>query len=479
MAQTEQPSETERKLQAENAELKKRNAELQEQNRKLQKALNDALTALACARKTSGTSSKPPSSDIVKARSKEADGKLLKRKIGAQPGHPRHARAPFPPEQIAAVQDHRLDACPDCGGTLRHTGVEAVIQQAELVAQPVHITEHRAWGCECAHCGAKHVAPFPAEVEQGGLSGPRLTSLAGYLKGACHASYSTLQKFCGEVLGLEFSRGYLAKIILQKTSRALAQTHERLLARLPLQTYLNVDETGHKQNGKLLQTWCFHASCFTLFRVGLGRGSDVLLDTLGPNFTGILTCDYFSAYQKFSRDWDADLSFCWAHLIRDVRFLTTLPDAPTRGYGVRLLASIKDMFGCLHTRQSRLARQGALLHHRAQIEAFALQDVPNSAGALNLARRFENHANEYFRFITLPRVAPTNNVAEQDERFVVIDRHITQGTRSTSGNRWCERIWTVTATCTRRGQSVLNFLRQAITASFHGRPAPSLLVNTS
>jgi transposase len=479
MAQTEQPSEAERKLQTEVAELKKRNAELEEQNRKLQKALNDALTALACARKTSGTSSKPPSSDIVKARAKDDGGTQPKRKIGAQPGHPRHARAPFPPEQIDAVQDHRLGACPDCGGSLRHTGVEAVIQQVELVAKPVHITEHRVWGCACEHCGATHVASFPVEVEKGGLSGPRLTSLAGYLKGACHASYTTLQKFCAEVLRLALSRGYLAKLILQKNSRALAQTHARLLARLPVQSRLNVDETGHTQNGKRRQTWCFHAPRFTLFRVGLGRGAEVLRDTLGPYFTGLLTCDYFSAYQKFSRDWDMDLSFCWAHLIRDVRFLTTLPDAPTRAYGERLLAGITDMFGCLHTRQSRLARQGELLQHRAHIEALALQSVSNSAGALNLARRFENHATEYFRFITVPRVAPTNNAAEQDERFVVIDRHITQGTRSDSGNRWCERIWTVTATCTRRGQSVFNFLHRALTASFHGRPAPSLLVNTS
>jgi len=140
MAQTAQPSETERKLQTENAELKKRNAELEkrnaewvEQNRKLQQELNKALTALACARKTSGTSSKPPSSDIVKARAQEEGGPQPKRKIGAQPGHPRHARAPFPPEQLNAVRNHRLRACPQCGGALRHTGVKAVIQQAELV----------------------------------------------------------------------------------------------------------------------------------------------------------------------------------------------------------------------------------------------------------------------------------------------------------------------------------------------------------
>ncbi len=478
MAQAEPSTERERKLEAKVADLEKRLTEVEKHNQKLQKALNDALTALACARKTSATSSKPPSSDIVKPRTKEKDGKQPKRKIGAQPGHPRHARAPFPPEKVDAVQDHQLHGCLECGGTVRQTGVEAVIQQAELVDKPVRITEHRAWGCECEQCGARHTASFPVEVEKGGLAGPRLTALSGYLKGACHASYTTTQKFFNEILGLKVCRGYLAKLVLRKNSGALATTHQKLCARLPLQSRLNVDETGHKQNGDLLQTWCFHASRFTVFRVGLGRGSEVLLDTLGPYFTGIITCDYFSAYQKFSRDWNADLSFCWAHLIRDVRFLTTLPNPPTRDYGAHLLAAIKAMFGCLHTRQLALVRQGELLQHRAQVEALALQNVPNNSAALNLARRFENHANEYFRFITSPRVDPTNNAVERDERFVVIDRHITQGTRSESGNRWCERIWTATATCARHGQSVFNFLSRAITASFNGRPAPSLLVNS-
>ena len=479
MAETKQPSENERKLVAKVAELEQRIAELEEQNRKLQQALDDALRALACARKTSTTSSKPPSSDIVKARAKEESGKERKRKIGAQPGHPRHERAPFPPEQVDAVQDHQLRTCPDCGGTLQQTGVEDVIQQAELVEKPVRVTEHRAWGCACAHCGATHVAAFPPAVEQGGLCGPRLTSLSGYLKGACHASYTTLQKFFGEVLRLSVSRGYLAKLILHKNSGALAQVHDKLLARLPFQSRLNVDETGHKQNGALLQTWCFHAPRFTLFRVGLGRGSAVLRDTLGEFFTGILTCDYFSAYQKYSRECDADLSFCWAHLIRDVRFLTTLPDARTRGYGARLLDGITAMFRCWHTPQPRLALHGELLQQRAQIEALALQRVPGTAEAHNVARRFAEHANEYFRFMTVARVDPTNNAAEQDERFVVIDRHITQGTRSESGNRWSERIWTVTTTCARQGRSVMDFLYRALLASFENRPAPSLLLNSS
>jgi len=42
----------------------------------------------------------------------------------------------------------------------------------------------------------------------------------------------------------------------------------------------------------------------------------------------------------------------------------------------------------------------------------------------------DKHGDAYFRFVTTPGVAPTNNLAEQAIRFVVLDRRVTQGTRS-------------------------------------------------
>jgi len=58
---------------------------------------------------------------------------------------------------------------------------------------------------------------------------------------------------------------------------------------------------------------------------------------------------------------------------------------------------------------------------------------------------------------------------------VVIDRQITQGTRSETGRQWCERIWTVMATCAQQGRSVLKYIENAIRAYFNGQPTPSLL----
>ena len=105
----------------------------------------------------------------------------------------------------------------------------------------------------------------------------------------------------------------------------------------------------------------------------------------------------------------------------------------------------------------------------------ATSDVPATNHCRNLAKRFEKHGESYFRFITTPGVEPTNNLAEQAIRFVVIDRLITQGTRSEKGNRWCERIWTVIATCTQQGRSVFEYLEAAVGAWFADTEPPMLL----
>ena len=72
-------------------------------------------------------------------------------------------------------------------------------------------------------------------------------------------------------------------------------------------------------------------------------------------------------------------------------------------------------------------------------------------------------------------MSPTNNLAEQAIRFVVIDRRITQGTRSQRGQRRCERIWTAIATCAQQQRSVFEYLRHAVNAHFNDQPIPSLI----
>jgi len=433
-------------------------------------------TELAKARKNSSTSSKPPSSDIIKPP-KPPQKQGQKRKRGGQPGHEQHVRCDFPPEAIDQVVPYSLECCPDCGGTLRpFQRPDNVLQQVEIRETPTIVTEHRGLAYWCPQCQKLHCATIPEAVLKAGLFGPRLTALVAFMKGVCHASFSTIRKFLRDVVGVPVCRGYLVKVIA-KVSESLAPAYAELFQRLPGEAVLNIDETGHKENGEKFWTWCFRAQLYTLFRIDKSRGSKVLEEVLGEEFNGVLGCDYFSAYRKYMRKFNVLVQFCMAHLIRDVKFLLTLPDRKERAYGERVRESLRELFAVIHRREtmSELRFRQALETARQHVLLAAATCVPDTRHARNLAQRFRLHGEAYFRFITTPGIEPTNNLAEQAMRFVVIDRHITQGTRSEKGRRWCEHIWTVIATCAQQGRAVFQFLLDSVEAHLNGTSPPSLL----
>lgn len=433
---------------------------------------------LAGAKKDSSTSSKPPSSDIVKLNPPGDEGDGSKRKIGGQPGHPMHTREPFPPDQVDTVEIHKLDACPGCGGKLRlNLDLGRVAQQMDIeLPPPLKIEEHRCPEYWCDHCQKPCWAPLPLPIQRGGLVGPHLIALIAYMKGFCHASFSTIRKYLRDVMGVTIARGTLAKIV-DKVSESLEGTYEELLELIPLQAKLNIDETGHKDNGERWWTWCFRADLYTLFQIDARRNVEVLIETLGSEFDGVIGCDYFGAYRKYMRMIGVEIQFCLAHLIRDVKFLTTLPDAATKAYGERLRQALKELFAVIHRRESlsKAEFECQLRAARWQILHVGMNEAPGSNHAQNIADRFRKHGEQYFQFVTTPEIDPTNNVAERAIRFVVIDRRITQGTRGEPGRKWSERIWTVIATCTQQGQSVFEFVKKAVDNWLNGEEAPSLL----
>jgi len=192
----------------------------------------------------------------------------------------------------------------------------------------------------------------------------------------------------------------------------------------------------------------------------------------------VLGCDYFSAYRKYMKDFNVVVQFCLAHFIRDVKFLADHPKKKNREHGERLLELLRKLFHTIH-RRDEYASEGSF---RRVLEAIrndlvyaAIMESPGTREADNLGDRFVTHFESFFTFITTPGVEPTNNVAEQAIRFVAIHRRLTQGTRGEAGRNWCERIWTVIATCEQQGRSIFDYLCGTVTNYFHSRPAPSLI----
>jgi len=428
---------------------------------------------IAQLEKNSGNSSKPPSSDIVKPlKVTRRLGK--KRKRGGQHGHKKFVRQPFETEQVDEVIEYEFKD-KDAKG-LKPLDEWFIIQQIELPEKMYKVIEHRARKYLDPATGQIHIAPIPDEIRKGGLLGADVTAAVAFMKGSCHMSYTTIQQFFNELMKLDISRGMLCKAT-QKTSKALKPSYDQLAQRLPDEPQVNVDETGHHDDGKLHWTWCFDTSDYSLFKIDKSRGSKVLEEMLGKDFAGIIGADYWGAYRKYARLFDVRVQYCMAHLIREIRFIAEHNIKKLSRWGSELLEWLKKLFDTLH-RRDKLTAKG-FIRSMEKIKAGFLSRMrrpPNHKLAKKLARRFKGKAAEdYFRFLSEPEVEPTNNGTERQIRPVVIDRRITQGTRGDAGMRWCERIWTTIATCKKQERNVFDFIHHTLLAHWTNACYPELL----
>ena len=449
-------------------------AQLQKENQRLRADNQQLKDQIARLRRDSSTSSKPPSSDIVKPKRKDTHRGKRQRRIGGQKGHARQERIPFGEDEVDSTVLYELS--PTQAQGLIPLDEWFVLQQADLAGTLYVVTEHRARKYLDPRTERTVMAPLPEAVRAAGLVGPRLSALAAYQKGDCHMSYSTIQRFWDEVLGLPISRSQLANVV-QKASAAFAAPYAELREALVQEPHVGTDESGHKDRGERLWAWCFRASEFTVFHIDPARSSQVLKAILTESFGGIVGADYFSAYHKYMSECGVLVQFCWAHLIRDIRFLAQHSNKSLQIWGNKLLPWVRTLFETWHrAEQMTEARFTRTMDRIRRGFLQAIRRPPPQAEAQTLAERFRGRqADNYFHFLTIPGIEPTNNQTEQAIRHIVIDRHITQGTRGSRGQRWCERVWTVLATCRQQKRRVFEFFCDALDAHFRQEAAPSLL----
>ena len=480
-------AEENQRLRAENLQLRAEAASMGRILLETQERVQKLELALARALRHSGNSSKPPSSDITQDKGPKpgpdpGSGRTAKRKIGGQPGHPGHERKAFPPEQVDQVIPHAAPlVCPEHGTALeaRPELAPRVVQQIVLPPKLFLVHEHQARGAWCGSCQKIHYAPLPPAVEAGGLADARFTALSGYLKGKLSLSYTEMKALYGDVFGLELSTGYLAKLC-QKTSRAAQDPYEEMKAELPNQERLHVDETGHKEQGKKWWTWAFRASVFCCFVIERNRSGAVLRELLGEEFAGVIHADYYGVYRQYGKKFLVLIQYCLAHLIRDIRFMAEYGDPIVRDYGEEMLERVRQLFHLWHeqNRNPGAGLEGALREAQRDLQEMAVSPPEGAAAHVlieNMARRFRENGDAYFLFLYVPGVNPTNNLAEQILRFIAMARSKTQGTRGVNGRGFCERLWSLKATCEMQGKSLFEFLVLAVEAYLSGTPAPSLL----
>jgi hypothetical protein len=430
-------------------------------------------------------SSLPPSKSFKKKKGKSLKPDSgNKRKRGAQLDNPGYHRSYFTDseaDEIITVLDVNKDL--HCSHRCQDTPLELYPKSDHRYYQfdlnlesgcykiVKRISIAKAY--KCPVCGKIHYPRITEGVKTTGLIGPVLASVLCYLKVVVHSSLKGLQTLVKDFFGIDVSKGQIDKTI-KKIGSIFEEPVKEMAEALKEQNFVHVDETGWPEYSLKGWVWVFVAASFVVFQIG-DRSSSMLSRTLGDDFKGIIISDFFSVYRKFIKN-GITAQFCNEHLKRELKRLADNLDPEISSYGKKLLDDLYNIFHWWHLFKS--TDDPACLVAALNIYNIFLEDTknpPNNNKCRAIADRFQNYFKEYITFLFSTDIEATNNKAEISIRPIVIDRYITQGSRSQAGLKFCELTWSIQRTCSMNGISFYKYLREAVKSYFSGKPIPSLL----
>lgn len=423
--------------------------------------------------KSPQNSSLPPGTQHPHAKPAPQKPKSKKQQ-GGQPGHARQERPLIPTDECDEVQSLKPAECRRCGRKLSGTDAAPLRHQVwELPEIRPQVTEYQRHRLACPGCQTTTCAELPAGVPRG-QSGPRLVAFTALLMAYFRQSKRRTALFLEAILHQPCCAATAVKMQIQATA-ALAPVYQELIAQLPSQPRLGIDESPTKQGLTKAWLWTCVAHTFTVFALRATRAATVLDELLTDAFHGTINCDRAKMYWSRGR-----LQWCWAHLRRDFQALIDSGDGQAKRLGHELLRPTRELFHhWARYRDGTLSRTGlkrALAPIRQSVEALLLRGECSGNPRLHgMCRELHDHRDWLWTFLDHEGVEPTNNHSERALRHAVIWRKLSFGTQSAAGSRFVETMLSVIETSRQQNRNLFAFVTQAVESHFAGQPTPSML----
>jgi len=171
-----------------------------------------------------------------------------------------------------------------------------MVQQVDVREPPPSNLEHRSHPGFCPHCQKLYETPLPPAIVRGGLVGQVVRLPQGGLpRFVLDRPRAPPRRRAGDELARRTGADH------RQGQPGVGAPLTGVARRPPGQVRLNVDETGHKQNGDRQWTWCFRAALYTLLKIDPTRIADVRIDVPGAEYDRMPGCDDFSTYPRYQR----------------------------------------------------------------------------------------------------------------------------------------------------------------------------------
>jgi transposase len=375
-----------------------------------------------------------------------------KGKPGQKIGHKGVTRPYAAPDSQVEVT---TDRCPECGSELGAPfRIDSKIIEEIPEPQPVIITEYKIAHYRCPFC-RKEVVANDAGCPHEGKFGNNTIAQATLLKYEDRLPHRKIQDAMKRLFGLKISPATIFDLT-RRAADAVRSEYDAILNTIRGAPILYVDETSIRVQGERHWIWTFSTPSESFFVIRKSRGTKVLVEVLTRRFKGIIVCDGWKPYTRFTNR----IQRCWAHLLRESKdiaekFKEAIPlhNAIKELYEILTEALENDPPPKVRKRLWQLARE-ALKHWT--LKEYSIEKVRK------LIRKINNGLDYWFTFIINPGVEPTNNRAERALRPHVVLRKILGTLRNDKGTSIHERIMTTLATWGQKGLNSLQMLTEKL-----------------
>ncbi len=393
-------------------------------------------------------------------------------KPGGQKGHEGHNRSLVPENDVDYIIPCNPPETCTCGGEVRKNGSPYKKQVIEIPDISCTVTEYQIFNGVCDKCNKLHKGELPAATVTGNF-GVNVQSIVSLMSGKYHLSQDSIKDLLEDLFGLSISAASVLNI-KERVNEVLKEPYEEIKSYIKSASRVNMDETGHKQNGNTMWLWIAATHLAAFFAVRLHRGKEECREILGLVFCGIVTSDRYHAYNWLDT---TQRQLCWAHLERDFVSLSER-GGEIASIANKILSYIQQMFHLWGMFKSeKITRQelkDLMNRIRKRIEKYLYHGTKYNA-ARNPCKNVYSLKEALWTFVETEGVEPTNNHAEQLLRSYVIWRKISFQTRSAWGNQFIERIMTICTTCRLQKINPRDFISNSINAHLKKDFPPSLL----
>jgi len=437
-------------------ELERENAELRELVKKLLSRIEELERQLAL---NSGNSSKPPSSDGLRKKSKNRSLREFScHKLGGQIGHKGDTLKQTDNPDITLTYD--TERCSSCGNSLAGTTATEIIekQETDVVVKKI-VTAHKATVKVCSCCGKKNTAAMPEHIKAPTQYGANIRAIGVYFTNQFIAK-DRISDIFQDLFQLSVSDTTL-QAFDEECAERLSPFNEAVLEAIKKAAVKHVDETGMRITSKTQWVHVISTVLLTHYRVDPKHGS------LLKGIVGKIVHDHWKPYFTIN---DVLHVLCNAHHLRELKALIEIDEESWAQDMYTLLKEASYLENPSAGLQQEISDKydqivtAGLKYHNG-LKPFKPNSRKRRPGH-NLLLRLRDFKVETLRFLYDPDVPFTNNLAERDLRMIKLKQKVSGSFRTVRGAHIFAAIRSFVSTVKKQNKNVFQYLKSVFNDQF-------------